>query len=95
MHFFFMFLGYTEHNVAYEFLVLKSDVIEHNNIVKTKKVEFFEHIFPLTVSDTLKQLISANNDDMFEDLRRSKRQSKGTSFGDFISIAMRLAKTQC
>jgi len=36
-----MFLGYAKHSVAYMFLVLKSDVIEHNIIVQTKNVEFF------------------------------------------------------
>jgi len=29
----YMYLGYVKHNVAYRFLVLKSDVIEHNTIV--------------------------------------------------------------
>jgi len=52
-----MFLGYAEHSVAYRFLVLKSDVIEHNTIVETKNVEFFKHIFPLKVSETLEQSI--------------------------------------
>jgi len=31
-----MFLGYAEHSVAYRFLVLNSDIIEHNTIVETK-----------------------------------------------------------
>jgi len=35
-----MFLGYVEHSVAYRFIVLKSDVIEHNIIVETKYLEF-------------------------------------------------------
>jgi len=35
-----MLLGYAEHSVAYRFLILKSDVIEHNTIVETKNVEF-------------------------------------------------------
>jgi len=47
-----MFLGYVEHSVAYRFLTLKDDVIEHNIIVETKNVKFFEHIFPLKVSET-------------------------------------------
>jgi len=50
-----MFLGYAEHNVAYRFFVLKSDVIEHNTIVETKNIEFFEHIFPSKVSDTFEK----------------------------------------
>jgi len=40
-----MFLGYVEHTVAYRFLFLKNDEIEHNTIVETKNVEFFEHIY--------------------------------------------------
>jgi len=68
-----MFSGYAEHNVAYRFLVLKSDVIEHNIIVETKNVEFFEHIFPLKVSDTVEQPIDNNCEAMCEGLRRSKR----------------------
>jgi len=39
-----MFLSYVEHNAAYTFLVLKSDMIEHDTIVETKNVEVFEHI---------------------------------------------------
>jgi len=78
----YMFLGYAEHSVAYRFLVVKSDVIEHNTIVETKNVEFFEHIFPLKVSGTLEQSIDNNKDAMCEVLRRSKRQRKETSFGD-------------
>ena len=68
-----MFLGYAEHNAAYRFLILKSDVIEHNTIVETKNVEFFEHIFPLKVSETSEQSIDNNSDAMCEVLRRSKR----------------------
>jgi len=81
-----LFLGYVEHSVAYRFLVLKSDVIEHNTIVETKNVEFFEHIFPLKVSETPEQCIDNNNDAMCEVLRRSKRQRKENSFGhDFYT----------
>jgi len=50
--------------------------------VETKNVEFFEHIFPLKVSETPKQSIDNNSDAMCEVLRRSKRQRKETSFGD-------------
>ena len=32
-----MFLGYVEHNAANRFLVLKSNVIEHNTIMEMKK----------------------------------------------------------
>ena len=34
-----MFLGYVEHSVAYRFLVINSDIIEHNIIVEMKNVE--------------------------------------------------------
>jgi len=63
-----MFLGYIEHSVAYRFLVLKNDVIEHNTIVETKNVEFFEHIFPLKIRDTFEQPIDNNNDVICEGL---------------------------
>ena len=43
-----MFIGYASNNAAYRFLVLKSDVLECNTIIKTKNEEFFEHIFPLS-----------------------------------------------
>jgi len=64
-----MFLGYAEHTAAYRFLVLKSDVIEHNTIVETKNVEFFEHIFPLKVSDTSEQPIDTHSNAMSEGFR--------------------------
>jgi len=68
-----MFLGYAEHSAAYRFLVLKSDVNEHNTIVETKNVDFFEHIFRLKVNDIVEQPIDNNSDAMCEGLRRSKR----------------------
>jgi len=77
-----MFLGYAEHNAAYRFLVLKSDVIEHNTIVEIKNIEVFKHIFLLKVSDIVEQPIDNNSDAMCEGLRISKRQRKETSFGD-------------
>jgi len=69
-------------SVAYRFLVLNSDIIEHNAIVETKSVEFFELIFPLKVSSTSEQPIDIVIDTVCEDLRRSKRQRKETSYGD-------------
>ena len=77
-----MFLGYAEHSAAYRFLVLKSDVNEHNTIVETKNVDFFEHIFRLKVNDIVEQPIDNNSDAMCEGLRRSKRQRKEISFED-------------
>jgi len=75
-----MFLGYAEHSVAYRFLVLNSDIIERNIIVVTKNAEFFEHIFPLKSSGTSEQPIENASDALSEDVRRSKRQRKETSF---------------
>jgi hypothetical protein len=40
-----MFIGYVENNVAYKFLVLKSDVLDCNTVIKTKNIEFFKHIY--------------------------------------------------
>ena len=77
-----MFLGYAEHSVAYRFLVLNSDIIECKIIVETKNVEFFEHIFPLKSSGTFEQPIDSVSDTLSEDVRRSKRQRKETSFGN-------------
>ena len=41
-----MFLGYVEHNIAYRFLVLKSNVLDCNTIIEIKNIDFFEYIFP-------------------------------------------------
>ena len=77
-----MFLGNAEHIVAHRFLVLNIDTIERNTIVETKNVEFFEHSFPLKSSGTSEQPIGSVSDTMSENVRRSKRQRKETSFGD-------------
>jgi hypothetical protein len=42
-----MFIGYAGNNVAYRFLVLKSDVIDYNTIIETKNEIFFKHIYSL------------------------------------------------
>ena len=36
-----MFIRYASNGAAYRFLVLKSDILECNTIIKTKKAEFF------------------------------------------------------
>lgn len=72
-----MLIGYAEHNVAYRFLVLKSDVLDSNIIIEIKNTEFFEHIFLL--SDKIfhapveRNSVTISN---VEDLRRSKRPKK-------------------
>ena len=40
-----MFIGYTSNSVAYRFLVLKSDVLECNTIIKTKLLNFLNRFF--------------------------------------------------
>jgi len=77
-----LFLDYVEHSAAYRFLVFSSEIIERNTIVETINVEFFEHIFPLKVTSTSEQPLDIASDTMCEDLRRSKRQRKETSYGD-------------
>ena len=92
-----MFIGYVEQSSTYRFLVLKSDVLDHNFIIETKNVEFFELIFPLKLesipntptqnipdipTENIPKVLTQNiNDNTSEGLRRSKRQRKETSFG--------------
>jgi len=47
-----------------------------------KHVKFLEYIFPLKINSTFEQPIDTVRDVMCEDVRRSKRQRKKTSFGD-------------
>ena len=68
-----MYVRDVEHSDAYRFLILKSDVIDHNSILETKNVELFEHIFLLKVNETPEQPIDSNSDAMCKDLWRSKR----------------------
>ena len=80
-----MFIGYAQQSSAYRFLVVKSDILDHNTIVETKDAEFFENIFPLKDGHIPKRVGNSsfqNEDDSFENIRRSKRQRKETSFGD-------------
>jgi hypothetical protein len=84
-----MFIGYAENSAAYRFLVLKSDVLDHNTIIETKNAEFFEHICPLKEKISHTPIINnspINNNRIdethIEEIRRSKRQRKETSFGN-------------
>ena len=77
-----MFIGYAEHSAAYRFLVLKSEVLDCSIIIETKNDEFFEHNFPL-ISENISATSTQNSlNDSNEELRRSKRQRKETSFGN-------------
>jgi hypothetical protein len=52
-----MFIGYVENNVAYKFLVLKSDVLDCNTVIKTKNIELFKHIYLLNERFLMHMLI--------------------------------------
>ena len=92
-----MFIGYASNTATYRFIILKSDVLKCNIIIKTTNAEFFEHIFPLsekisytsTIVDDIENLydehVPTTVDDMkssHDELRMSKRQIKEVSFGD-------------
>ena len=47
---------YAQQSVAYHFLVLKSDILDHNTIIETKDAEFFEHIVPFKVEHIPKRV---------------------------------------
>ena len=77
--------------------MLKSYLLDVNTIVETKNAKFYEDVFPLksrqptgTNSDSFRikpeQSLENHNEFMAEDLRRSKRQRKETSFGDDFYI---------
>jgi hypothetical protein len=82
-----LFIGYAEHSAAYRFLVLKSDVLSCNIIIETKNAEFLENIFPLKDESVVQQpSLEISSENSYNDLRRSKRQRKETSFGsDFFT----------
>ena len=77
-----MFIGYANHNVAYRFLVVKSDVLDCNTIIETKNAEFFENIFPMKTNSVSHVPLENNFENSFEEIRKSKRQRKETSFGN-------------
>ena len=83
-----MFIDYVENSAAYRFLVLKSDVLDSNTIIETKNAEFFGHIYPLLEKVSRAPVDKSTTDDNgienthLEELRRSKRQRKETSFGN-------------
>ena len=77
-----VFIGYVSNSAAYRFIVLKSDVLECNAIIETKKCRIF-----LTHFSTFEKIsyTPTTMDDMESyhgELRRSKRQRKEVSFGN-------------
>lgn len=83
-----LFIGYAEHSAAYRFLVLKSDVLDHNTIIESKNADFFENIFPLKSKvDRLVAELPASSyivpiEESKIEPRRSKRTRKPTNLGD-------------
>jgi len=79
-----MFIGYALKSVAaYKFLVLKSDVLDCNTIMETMSADFFfKNNFPLNSKSKggSKQPLEINFEGSNEELRKSTRQRKETSF---------------
>jgi hypothetical protein len=69
-----MFISYVQNSVAYRFLVLKSDVLDYNTIIKTKNTKFFKQIYPLN-ENISHALVNDNRVDEthVEEVRRSKK----------------------
>ena len=77
---------------------MKSDVLECNTIIETKKAKFFKHTFPLfektshtpTIVDDIQNSYDEHvltiMESSHDELRRSKRQRKKCSFGDDFYI---------
>lgn len=67
---------------------MKSDVLNKNTIIETKKSKVFKNVFPLKVEHIPKRIENPapsskeiSNEVLGESLRKSKRQKKETSFG--------------
>ena len=59
--------------------------MEVNSIIETKNVDFFENIFPWKTNDQqqVQRNLRIESSEPFElELRRSKRERKGTNLGD-------------
>ena len=89
-----MFIGYAQNSIAYGFISLNDFFIS-----ESRDTEFFEHVFPLKMSDstTLHETIPVHDNVPLsasyfgvrisvDELRRSKRPRVKTSFGpDFLT----------
>jgi hypothetical protein len=47
------FIGHACNNSYYKFLIIKSNVLYYNTIIESKKVIFFEHMFPFKNKEKL------------------------------------------
>ena len=78
-----MFIGYAENSTAYRLLVTKSEnnLVDVNNLIETKNVDFFENIFPMKLNGE-EQVQKTSRDKSIEpsefEPRRSKRDRKET-----------------
>ena len=83
-----MFIGYASNSAAYRFLVLKSDVLECNTIIKIKNAEFFEHIFPLS-----KKI--SHTPTIVDDIENSYDEHVSTTVDDMESSHDKLRRSNC
>lgn len=91
-----MFISYASNSDSYRFLILKSNVLECNTVIETKKAVFLKHVFPLSkkishaptiVDDSHDEHGPIMVDDMkspCDELRRRKSQRKEFYFGDYF-----------
>jgi hypothetical protein len=80
-----MFIGYVENSVAYKFLVLKSDMLDCNTVIKIKNIEFFEHIYPLNERFLMHMLMII---ELMKLILRSREQIKETSFKKYFLLIL-------
>jgi transposase InsO family protein len=95
-----IFLGYAHHNIAYRFLVVKSEVpdMHVNSLLESRDATFFKSIFPMKDSHVISSLplneivnTTPESVEFFEEIhsdapRRSKRQRIAKSFGDDFTV---------
>ena len=79
-----VFIEYPKNSTTYRFLVIKSknNLVDVNTIMETKNVNFFENIFPMKSSgrEQIHKTLRDESNKSFEfELRRSKRDKKGTN----------------
>ena len=83
-----VFIGYAQNSGAYKFLILRSGVLNQNTIIETNDANFWKY-FPLKVEHIPRNIETSyasssilENDDLNENLRRSKSYRKEKSFRD-------------
>ena len=79
-----VFIEYAKNSATYRFLVIKSknNLVDVNTIMEIKNVNFFENTFPMKSSgrEQIHKTLRDESNKSFEfELRRSKRDKKGTN----------------